>query len=349
MKKKLVKLSLLLAVSIAALGLTGCGGNSGEKAATGSGDASKEKIVIRLAHPMAPGNNVTVGYEKFKEIVEEKSEGRVEIQLFGNTTLGSDRVTLESTQKGTLEMASTSSPNMASFSREFMVFDLPYITDIKYQENLYAALDDGELGKYLDQVAANIGLKPIMYSEYGYRNFVTTKKPIANASDLKGLKVRTTDSPVEVGVAEALGMSATPVAWGETYTALQQGTVDGEGNTFGLLWDAKHAEVLKYAVDSAHNYSMHLLYMNKKFFDGLPADIQDIIVESGREALDWQRSISNDLEVAAKQKFIDSGITVHDLTAEEKEEFKTLTRPLWDKYSDSIPQELMDLVLATQK
>ncbi|HBV85875.1 TRAP transporter substrate-binding protein [Desulfosporosinus sp.] len=343
MKKKLV--SLLLVVSLAALTIVGCGSNSGGK--TASGDA--KKIVIRLAHPMAPGNNVTLGYEKFKEIVEQKSDGRVEVQIFGNTTLGSDRVTLESTQKGTLEMASTSSPNMASFSREFMVFDLPYITDIKYQENLYAALDEGELGKYLDEVAGKIGLKPIMYSEYGYRNFVTTKKPIAKASDLKGLKVRTTDSPVEVGVAQALGMSATPVAWGETYTALQQGTVDGEGNTFGLLWDAKHAEVLEYAVDSAHNYSMHLLYMNKKYFDGLPKDIQDIIVKSGQEALDYQRSISRDLEVKAKQKFIDSGIKVHDLTPEEKEEFKTLTRPLWDKYSDSIPQELMDLVLATQK
>ncbi len=343
MKRKLV--SLLLVVSLVALTLVGCGSKSGDKPSTG--DA--EKIVIRLAHPMAPGNNVTLGYEKFKEIVEQKSNGRVEIKLFGGATLGSDRVTLESTQKGTLEMASSSSPNMASFSREFMALDLPYITDIKYQENLYAALDEGELGKYLDKVAGNIGLKPIMYSEYGYRNFVTTKKPISKASDLKGLKVRTTDSPVEVGVAEALGMSATPVAWGETYTALQQGTVDGEGNTFGLLWDAKHAEVLKYAIDSGHNYSMHLLYMNKAYFDKLPKDIQDIIVESGREALDWQRSISNDLEVEAKQKFIDSGVTVHTLTPEEKEEFKTLTRPLWDKYSDSIPQELMTLIQETQK
>jgi len=343
MKRKLV--SLLLVLSLAALTLIGCGSNSGDKADTG--DA--KKIVIRLAHPMAPGNNVTVGYEKFKEIVEQKSNGRVEIKIFGNATLGSDRVTLESTQKGTVEMASCSSPNMASFSREFMVLDLPYITEPKNQQKLYDAFDNGELGKYLDNVAGKVGLKPIMYSEYGYRNFVTTKKPIANVADLKGLKVRTTDSPVEVGVAKALGMNPAPVAWGETYTALQQGTVDAEGNTFGLLWDAKHAEVLKYAIDSGHNYSMHLLYMNKKYFDGLPKDIQDIIVQSGREALTWQRSISNDLEAKAKQHFIDSGIKIHELTAEEKEVFKTLTRPIWDQYKADIPQELMDLVQATQK
>ena len=102
-------------------------------------------------------------------------------------------------------------------------------------------------------------LKTIMFSEYGYRNFVSAKKPLNDVADLMNLKVRTTDSPVEVAVATELGMNPTPVAWGETYTTLQQGTVDAEGNTFSLLNDAKHTEVLKYAMDSQHNYSIHIL------------------------------------------------------------------------------------------
>lgn len=340
MKKGLLKVSVFILTCLLVFSLSGC--SKTEKA------SADGKIVIRLGHPMAPGNNVTVGYEKFKEIVEEKSAGKIEIQIFGNTTLGSDRVTMESTQKGTLEMASCSSPNMASFAREFMVFDLPYITQPENQQKLYDALDHGELGKYLDEISAKVGLKPIMYSEYGYRNFVSTKKPLAKAADLKGLKIRTTDSPVEVAVAEALGMSATPVAWGETYTALQQGTVDAEGNTWGLLSDAKHGEVLEYGIDSGHNYSMHLLMINKKYFDALPEELQAILVESGQEALEWQRSVTNDLEAQAKQKLIDSGVTIHDLTPAEKEELKTLTRPVWDKFPE-IPQELIDLVAATQK
>lgn len=217
----------------------------------GTAEAGKP-LTLRIGHPMAPGNNVTVGYEKFKELVEAKSDKQIKIQIFGSAQLGSDRVTTEAAQAGTLDMSSCSSPNMASFSKAFMAIDLPYITDPKFQDNFYKGLDEGELGKEVERAANEIGLQPIMLSQYGYRNFVSTKKPIRTVADLAGLKVRTTDSPVEVAVAKALGMNPAPVAWGETYTALQQGTVDAEGNNYEHLVNAKHIEVLKYAMDSNH-------------------------------------------------------------------------------------------------
>ncbi len=110
--------------------------------------AQAKKITLRLGHPMAPGNNVTLGYEKLKELIEARSDGKIKVQLFGNAMLGSDRVTMESTRHGTLDMASASSPNMVNFSKVFMVFDLLYITIPAHQKNLYAALDSGPLGKY---------------------------------------------------------------------------------------------------------------------------------------------------------------------------------------------------------
>ena len=308
-----------------------------------------KKITLRLGHPMAPGNNVTLGYEKLKELIEERSGGKIKVQLFGNAMLGSDRVTMESTQRGTLDMASASSPNMANFSKAFMVFDLPYITSPVHQKNLYAALDNGPLGKYLADECEKINLKPIMYSEYGYRNFVATKTEINNLNDLKNLKVRTTASPVEVAVAAKLGMNPTPIAWGEVYTALQQGTVDAEGNTFSLLNDAKHTEVLKYAMNSEHNYSMHILLMNKKKFDSFPADIQEIILSSGHDALEYQRSITAELEVKAVEAFKAQNIKIHTLTPEERAEFVTATQPVWAEFSSQIPEELMTLVQDTQK
>lgn len=342
-KAKLLFTIIMVAVLVATLTLSGCG--TKKNTAPDGGKA----ITIRLAHPMAPGNNVTVGYEKFKEIVEKKSNGKVKIQIYGNTTLGSDRVTMEAVQKGTLEMASSSSPNMASFSPKWMVFDLPYITSPANQQKLYKALDEGELGKYFTKISEDMGLKPIMFSEYGYRNFVATSKEIKSAEDLRGLKVRTTDSPVEVAVAKALGMNPAPIAWGEVYTALQQGTIDAEGNTFGLLYDAKHHEVLKYAIDSAHNYSMHILMINKKYFDSLPKDVQEILVQSGKEALQWERGVSNDLEAKAKQKFIDAKIKIHTLTPEQRAEMARLTKPVWSQFPDKIPQDLIDLVVNAQK
>ena len=312
-------------------------------------EARAEKpLALGLGHPMAPGNNVTVGYEKFKELVEKKSDRKIRIQIFGNCQLGSDRVTTEAAQAGTLDMSSSSTPNLASFSKAYMAIDLPYVTDPKNQAKLYKALDEGELGKALDKVAASVGLKTIMFSEYGYRNFVSTKHPLNEVKDLMNLKVRTTDSPVEVAVATELGMNPAPVAWGETYTALQQGTVDAEGNTFSLLNDAKHSEVLKHAMDSQHNYSMHILLMNKKKWDSLNPEQKKIITEAAHEALIWQRAESVRLEEKAWQAFHDKGITISRLTPEQRAELKQKTQPVRDQFSKEIPAELLALIAETQ-
>lgn len=313
------------------------------------GTANARKLKIRLAHPMAPGNNVTLGYEKFKEVLETISNGKIKVQLFPNCMMGSDRDGMEATQRGSIEMASSSSPNMANFSKKFLIFDLPYVTNKKYQKNLYQALDEGALGKYFDDLAEEINLRPIMFSEYGYRNFVTTDTPITKAADLAKLKVRTTASPVEVETAKALGMNPTPIAWAEVYTAMQQGTVDAEGNTFSLLCDAKHDEVIKYAIDSRHNYSMHILMCNNDWWKKLKPQQQKWIRQAAHEALVYQRGISAELEIKATKKMIAEGIKVHELTDAELAQFQKLTRPVWDKFRQDIPPELFDLIAATQK
>lgn len=308
------------------------------------------KLKFRVAHTTPPGNHITLAFEKFKEVVEAKSGGKIKIQIFPNAILGSDRVLMEGAQKGTLEMAVSSTPNMANFSPMYQVFDLPYITSPKNQAKFYQAIDSGDLGKYFVKVAHDIGLEPIMYAEYGYRNFVTIKKPIAGVADLAGLKIRTTDSPVEVEVAKALKMNPTPVAWGETYTALQQGTVDGEGNTFPHLFGAKHHEVLKYAVTSVHNYGMQAMMANKAWWDKLPAETQKLIRAAAAEALEYQRTVlypKNEAE--AREGFIKTGIKIVDLTDAQLDEFRKVTRPVWDKFSGKFPPELLELVVSTQR
>jgi TRAP-type C4-dicarboxylate transport system substrate-binding protein len=167
--------------------------------------------------------------------------------------------------------------------------------------------------------------------------------------DLKGLKVRTTDSPIEVAVAKALGMSPAPIAWGEVYTALQQGTVDAEGNNYEHLVNAKHIEVLKYAMDSNHNYSMHILMMNKQKFDELPDAVQSLLMECAREALNWQREITIEHEARAEKEMIKTGINIHRLTPEQRTELVEATKVVWDEFKDELDPELLQLLLDTQK
>lgn len=310
---------------------------------------AERPLVLRLGHPMAPGNNVTVGYEKFKQLVEEKSHRKIRIQLFPNCQLGSDRVTTEAAQAGTLDLSFSSTPNLASFSKAYMAIDLPYVTSPAHQQALYKALDEGKLGEALREASRKIGLETLMFSEFGYRNFVAANKPLTDAKSLMNLKVRTTDSPVEVAVATELGMNPAPIAWGETYTALQQGTVDAEGNTFSLLNDAKHTEVLKYAVNSEHNYSMHVLLMNKKKWDSLTPEQQKILREAAKEANDWQRKESVVLEEKAWQAFRDRGIKIHMLTDAERAELKAKTRPAYEKFAKEVPADILQLLEETQK
>ena len=309
---------------------------------------AERPLVLRLGHPMAPGNNVTVGYEKFKQLVEEKSHRKIRIQLFPNCQLGSDRVTTEAAQAGTLDLSSSSTPNLASFSKAYMAIDLPYVTSPVHQQALYKALDEGKLGEALREASRKIGLETLMFSEFGYRNFVAANKPLTDAKSLMNLKVRTTDSPVEVAVATELGMNPAPIAWGETYTALQQGTVDAEGNTFSLLNDAKHTEVLKYAVNSEHNYSMHVLLMNKKKWDSLTPEQQKILREAAKEANDWQRKESVVLEEKAWQAFRDRGIKIHMLTDAERAELKAKTRPAYEKFAKEVPADILQLLEETK-
>ena len=340
-----MKRIFVVTMALALLGLCTLGHASPAQAAYDG-----PKLKFRVAHTTPPGNHITLAFEKFKELVEQKSDGKIKVQIFPNAILGSDRVLMEGAQKGSLEMAVSSTPNMANFSPLYQVFDLPYITSPDKQQQFYAAIDKGPLADYFHKVANEICLEPIMYAEYGYRNFVSIKRPIRGVADLAGLKMRTTDSTVEVEVAKILKMNPTPVAWGETYTALQQGTVDGEGNTFPHMYGAKHHEVLKYAATTYHNYCMQVMMANKKWWDKQPASVQKVIREAAAEALQYQRDVlypKNERE--AREGFLKAGITIVDLTDEQLDEFRKATRPVWDKFKNVLPDDLVQMVLDTQK
>lgn len=312
---------------------------------------SGPKIKFRLAHTAPPGNHITLAYKKFADIVSEKSDKKIQVQLLPGAVLGSDRVLIEGAQKGTLEMGVSSTPNLSNFSSSFQVFDLPYITSPKFQQNLYKSLNNASsLNKYLESSAHKIGLQPVMYAEYGYRHFFSTKKPLNSSADLAGLKMRTTDSPVEIDVAKSLGTNPAPIAWGEVYTALQQGTIDAEGNTFAHLYGAKHHEALKYGITSSHNYGMQVAMANKAWWDGLPAEAQKLILSAAAEATEYQRTVLYPQgEADARKGFIAAGVKITDPSEQEIEKFKAMTKPVYDKYAEKMPAELLNLVIATQK
>ncbi len=306
-------------------------------------------LVLRIGSPMAEGSNVTLGYEKFRDLVKEKSNGKIIIKIYSNASLGNDLATMKAVQNGELEMASSSTPNLEGISKKFTVFDLPYIVQPENQVKLYQSLDTGELGAYIDEISAENGLKPVLISEYGYRNFTTISKPLKYPEDIRGLKIRTTQSSIEIEVARALGAIPVSLLWADTYPALIRKTIDGEGNTFSLLHSAGHDKILRYVTLTRHNYSMHILMINKKLWDGFDSEVKRIITESAKEALHYEREASITMEAKAMKMMEQSGVKIIKIQPDERKRWIKALKPVWDKKRSEFPEKLINLVMDSQK
>lgn len=346
--KKLVAGVLATSFTMA-IALTGCGG--GQKAeAPATEEPAAETVTFTCADVMATGNNVSLGIHKFAELVEEKSGGAMIVDVHSDAELGSDVDTVQQVQAGSLDMANSSTDNFGAFDPDVTALCLPYIVSSEKTAALWDSIDNGELGAYFGARMAEMNLHPLMWCEYGFRCYHSASKAINSPADMKDMKLRATSSPVELAAAEALAAPAQTVAWGETYTALQQGTVDGESNTFGLLHAAKHDEVLKYSATTEHNYSMHILFMAEDKYQALTDEQKAIIDEAAAEAVAWQREQSAALEQEAKDAFVAGGVEITELTAEQKEEWAAAMAGVYDKMIPAtISQEVVDLIKATQE
>lgn len=294
-----------------------------------AGNKESGTVQLRLGQAKAATHPVSQGIDRFAELVEEKSNGEIVVETFHDGLIGNDREVIESAQMGSLAMASSSTPNMTSFTNYFTAWDLPYIFENK--EEVYTAID-GEPGEIVRKEMEEYGFKVIFFPDYGYRQIVNNVRPVEVPEDLAGMKVRTTNSRIEQADFNMYGANPTPVAWSEVFTALQQGTVEGEGNSYSLLWDSKHQEVLDYATEVNYNYSSDIVVMNLDRYEGLSEHHQQIIMEAGAEATKWQREVANEREAEAKQQFIDYGIEIYEPTEEEMKQWKQAVEPVWDQF-----------------
>ncbi|WP_318614616.1 TRAP transporter substrate-binding protein [Sporosarcina sp. YIM B06819] len=311
-----------------------------------TGSIEGEVITLRVAQSKSANHPVSQGIDKFAELVKEKSNGKIMIDTFHDGLIGDDREVIESAQRGSIEIASSSTPNMAGFTKYFTAWDLPYIFENK--DEVYIALD-GEPGDIIRQEMKKSGFIVIFFPDYGFRQIVNNIKPIEKPEDLKGMKIRTTNSKIEQADFNSYGANPTPMAWSEVFTGLQQGTVDGEGNSYSLLWDTKHQEVLKYATEVNYNYSSDVVVMNKAKFEALSAENQALILEAGEEAMQWQRVRANEREDEARQQFKDYGIEIFEPTPEELQVWKQAVEPVWDQFvrEGQAEPNYVDLILET--
>ena len=224
--------SLILAAVV--LIISGCGNNSGV-------------TNLKLAHGLATSHPVHQGMEYMAEKAFELSDSTLVIQIYPSEQLGNEKETLEKLQMGAIAMCKVSSSMLERFVEEYKVFALPYLFDD--EEHVWKVLT-GDLGKQILAAGESKKLKGLVYYDAGARSFYTREKPILHPDDLKGLKIRTQQSPMAMDMIRSMGGSATPISWGELYTSLQSGVVDGAENNAPSLYTSNHYEVCKhYSLD----------------------------------------------------------------------------------------------------
>lgn len=253
------------------------------------------KVKLKLGHPGALNHHYHEGALMFKDLVASKSNGEMEIVVFPANQLGKQRQLVEGAQLGTVDLVLTSDVLLSSFEKSLGALNLPYIfKDIDHVSKVL----DGEIGAYLSDKLSKKGLVVLGYWENGFRHITNSQKPINTPADLKGQKIRTPGGFVFVDTFNGYGASATPMSFGELYSALQLKTVDGQENPVAHVLTQKFFEVQKYLSLTSHIHVSEPLVMSKVIFESLNSKEQKILDEAAKEVAAWMRHEVQSLEAS---------------------------------------------------
>ena len=277
----------------------------GQKA---SGDGGQQQMVLKLGHALDTAHPVHLAMEFMKNRLEELSGGGVTIDIYPSSVLGSETQCIEQLQNGSLAMTKTSAAAMENFIPAMSLFGLPYIfRDADHYWNVL----NGEIGQGLLQQGEKKFLRGLCYYDAGSRNFYTKKTPIRTPEDLKGLKIRVMNSKTAIDMVKAMGGSPTPIAWGELYSALAQGTVDGAENNPPSFTSNKHYEVCKHFTLDGHTRIPDMLLISSRVWKKLDPQVKEWVRQAAAESSVYQRKLWQEKTSESLKKAEAEGVTVY--------------------------------------
>lgn len=300
---------------------------------------SGKKWSLKAGHVAAATHPMNLTLIEMSKQIEQKTGGRVKFDVFPEAAIGGEREMIEGARIGTVDIALTTSAVLGNFAPQMKLFDLPFL--FKDREDAIKVLD-GPIGQKLLDSMTDKGLIGLAFWENGFRNFTNSKRPINKPEDLKGLRMRTMENPIHLDAWKALGASPTPMAWAEVYTALQQGTVDGQENPLAIIFTNRIYEVQKYLAMTNHNYSPMVLLVSKKLWDTFPADIKTAFKELARSNANVERGMLKQAEDKYLEDMKKAGVNV---TYPDTAPFRERVKPVYDKYSKEIGVDIINQIL----
>jgi TRAP-type transport system periplasmic protein len=324
--KRLFLKTIVAAVALSAFGL-----------------AQAQVRTIKFANQNAKGTPIVMGMEKFAELVETKSGGKLKVQVYPGGALGSDQANVSALQGGTLEMAAMNSGIFASLVKEFAIYDFPFLFGNPKEAD---AVVDGPFGQNLHKKLQDKGLVGLAYYELGFRELTNSKRPIHKVEDIAGLKLRVIPNPINIDWVKALDANPTPLPFPELYSALEQGAVDGQENPVATIKGAKLYEVQKYMTMTNHQYNPQSVVVSKKFWDTLsPAD-RKILQDAATESAHYQRTQSRAQLQVGVEDLRKGGMQINELPPAEIAKFRDKMKPVIAKYSAAVGEDTVRQIQA---
>ena len=313
-------------------------------AAIGVGaQAQSQERIIRFGHVVQPGHPISLGVQKFAEIVSAKTGGKIKVQELGGGTVGGEAQQLSAVQGGVQDMTLPSATIMGGVIKEYTLLDIPFSFTKAEQVD---ALVAGPFGQALGAKLADRGMVGLAFWETGFRNFTNSRKPIVNVEDLKGLKLRVIPNPMFLESFGALGANPVPMPFPELYGALESKAMDAQENPFSVVLTSKFNEVQKYLSVTNHVYTANPVVISKRTWDRLTPEEQKIVREAAVEAGVFQKKLSREAAGGARKELEAKGMLINDVPASTLEKMRELTKPVADKFAASYDQAIVTIYRA---
>ncbi|GHE19969.1 TRAP transporter substrate-binding protein [Halomonas urumqiensis] len=302
------------------------------------------ETVIKIAHPNVPDHPMGKGFSYFEELIESRSNGEFSVDVYHSSQFGNFDSVVQGLQTGMLQMGSASTPNLAPFSDDFLIFDMPFLFPS------YEAADritDGPIGRTAAQALVETGIIGLGYIDIGFRHIFNNQRPVQTLSDAEGLKIRSTPSSAHIATLESLGMNPTPISWNEVYTALQQKTVDGIDIDLNLAWFNNFHEVNQNLTLVRSLYSPHLVMISQSFYDSLSPSDQIMVTEAFAEMKLYQRDLIRQNEEMILEEMEKAGVNIVELSEEERANWEAATEGVYGEFEDEVGSDLIERARAT--
>ncbi|WP_085918872.1 TRAP transporter substrate-binding protein [Halomonas sp. CSM-2] len=303
---------------------------------------------LRMGIGLSENSPQYISSQYFGEILEKRTDGRITVNVFPNSQLGDDVQMLEMLQTGTLDMTYPSSSAATGYVEELAVFDLPFL--LPSREAAVEVLQSDVALELLEGFEGS-GLKPLAFSENGYRQLSNSARPVETPEDVagldvRGLSVRTMENPVHLDIWETLGANPTPMAFGELFSAMEQGVVDGQENPWSTILTSNFHEVQDYGTETRHVYTPFIMMLSERTWDSMAPEYQELVMEAARQSAEYEIQLSAEYDTWSREQLEERGMQITRLNDEQLAAFQEAVQPVYEEWAPRIGEELIQDIQA---